>query len=631
MILLVSLFQIRLKNIPVQKKAKINEINNLDEAVLSFDYLDYYKDTASPNEIVKCRFYLYNSGNLTATNITITLLCKYENLTSFEVEDTLNLIYSINSGGYSSFQTFNIVKNKTGTYYYILNLKYNYTWNSTNYTKQLNSTTKQILVKLRYQPELRIEANVENGLTTLWMYFYNRELYVNLTYRISIYIPGFTNDTFTIIVPLYMTYKLFKYNLTFTPYHLNWWELLVYYSNGEIEKNRIISYDVSVNDSVGNNYSVLVNVFQSSIEKIDNNQLLIKVYMQVQFAWFWILIIILIFGTSIGAGILQSYVKKDVRKNDLIKGYNRLTIYTKKKPIEGNPTRLDLLKYRKDMIEWVRNRIGSEHLYNKLKYIYPGIITAAVISTISSFIIIIISLTFTNIIMVLIMIIIIIISVPTLIVIYLVDKNYFKKIFLQFTKENPHVGVIKEGTWIYLKKYKSLLGFITGFGFYSIFIFSFICIAFYNIHLTQNILNLYTNFLISGLIFGLIFGFIYFFTFNYQLPPWVFSLPIGLAFGYIFYINFDPNITPIIVPIFGYIAIFALIAYFIDRLILILIKKRLVISISNDLSEFFEENDKLYLPNWNFIYNIKRFKIFLKALKQVPLDLEIDGDYLIKK
>jgi hypothetical protein len=77
-------------------------------------------------------------------------------------------------------------------------------------------------------------------------------------------------------------------------------------------------------------------------------------------------------------------------------------------------------------------------------------------------------------------------------------------------------------------------------------------------------------------------------------------------------------------------AVIVVVGLLIDILILKIIKKSIIKSIVSDLQIFFNDQKELYLPNFKFIVNVKRFRIFSQAIKESGMDINIEGDYLKK-
>jgi hypothetical protein len=115
-----------------------NRVKLLDEANLIINNFYIQKDHASPSQPLYCYFILNNTGNVTAQDIKINLYYKTENI-SYQLDQSFNYNDTIEAGKKTSYIDLYIAKNTIGNYSYYLHVKYNYTWASTNYTKNMNS------------------------------------------------------------------------------------------------------------------------------------------------------------------------------------------------------------------------------------------------------------------------------------------------------------------------------------------------------------------------------------------------------------------------------------------------------------------------------------------------------------
>ncbi|MHA1252381.1 MAG: hypothetical protein ACTSRP_20525 [Candidatus Helarchaeota archaeon] len=609
----------------------------LDEANLIFQYLHITDNRVSPNEITKCNFYLNNTGNLTATDIIITLYCKYEN-SSYIPDQIINYSLPIQPSKTSNFLSFDIMKNKTGTYYYIIKVQYNYTWGVINYTKYLNSSIIQIIVGLQSTPTINLYLSVYSGKTSIIMEFHNWDGYVNLTYNFMIQIDDLDINpiNITVLVGPYTSNMTYIYDIIYSPDQLDWWEKFIYYTNFKIERKVTIHYEVSVNDSEGNKYSYInIYFYGSRFENIDASNFSVPVYLVYSFTYLqMIFFMIIILGGIFAFGYLITRFKSHKEPSEYEKLFSKITSesFIKRKPIENKVTRIELLSKRNDILKWMKDKPEFYSNYKKLKNIYPKIIAFLAIFMLVSFITLMVSIPFLNLILVYIMLINLILSVPCFVIFYKIDQKLLKNMYFLYIKDHPEIIVIKKDTWIYIKKYRSLPGFILGSIIYGALTYVLLIITLSKMGSSGDFFLFNIISLFGALFFGLLFGIIYYFLFNYTVNPTVYYAIFAFVFGYLWaMLNFDSNYIPIIIPIGIFSAIVILISFLINKLINTIINRYLLNTMISDLNNYFKENSELYLPNWNFLYDKHRFNLFIKGLDKTSFNLNIEGSYLIKK
>jgi len=285
-----------------------------DEANIIFSYYGASDTIAELFEPTYIYCILENLGNATAYNISISLLSRLETAPSFIIEEIQN--YSPLGPSKSSFLIeFPVQKSAVGNYSYIINVCYNYTSEAKTYQKTLNSTILQVLVVL-VMPSITFYGIVENGVTTLVAQFYNYNFYANLTYRFLIQLPDSAPEIFCIEVPgsLFnpnLTMRL-DYTITFNPNQLDFWDKLIYYWNGEIEREVRLFYQVSVNDTTGAVHPVSIE-FDGSITVINSTHFSLPLSLETNSMAFLGYILIIIVGI-IGFEILKGRVGKKEKK-----------------------------------------------------------------------------------------------------------------------------------------------------------------------------------------------------------------------------------------------------------------------------------------------------------------------------
>ncbi|MHA1311911.1 MAG: hypothetical protein ACTSQO_13435 [Candidatus Helarchaeota archaeon] len=609
-------------------------IEVLNEANLIFQFNYVSENPVSINKSFYIKFYLNNTGNLTAIDIYFTIYKKFGNSTDFNIIQKLNYSGSIAPNSLSSPQYCYLKENKIGTYYYKVEVQYNYTWNSTTYMKFENSSNFCVSVVM-YQPSVYFYIISRNGLTLIQIKFNNFNNYINLRYKLLIQISGSKLETYNFNIS-YSSAKTFIYNISLSPAQLNWWDKLIYYSNWKIEKRITLFYRILVNDSEGNNYnaSVQFNNYgngQTILIDAEHFNTLISLEFSLSFTEMCIFFIILI-CIIIGSSFLINYFRKSKTEDKLLPLFRKIQSYEKRKVIVVQFNQIELIKYRTRMINWIVSRTNSHFLYIKLKYIYPIITTVFIINSLVSFIFLIINTVLINLIFVYWSIVSLILSVILSLIFTIKNRHFFKQIFPQFCEENPDIELISKDTWLYTKKYRSLFDFLMGFGLYGIEISTiiFISLIFVAQYIIIDLFTLLMISLIGGLIFGLIIGLIYYYKFNYYINPIFFLGVISFTFGYIFTYSFNLNQIPFFIPLGIFLLLSLLIGYLINKFINKLIDKKYIRKIANDLKSFFEKNEKLYLPNLTWIKTLKNLKLLIKSLSFTDLDLIIKNEYLVK-
>lgn len=600
-----------------------------DEAEIAFISFWESGNRAEPFEPVYIYCMLRNLGNTTASNISLSLLSKSDNISGYMTEAVQNCS-PLAPSRISPLFIFPAQKSDSGNYSYLINVRYNYTSGTSTYQKSLNSTSLKIEVKLRCIPSISFYASVQSGITTFTARFYNYNYYTNLTYRFLIQKPNSAPEIFRIEVPGCVFNPNFTirldYVIGFAPDQLNIWDRLIYFWNGEIKRGITLFYQVDVNDTAGTVYPIDLDFTFSHIIEINSTLLLVPLSLEgntMGSIWF----ILIFFAGLVGVMMIVVHIDKKREKSTLkvpVEAKDDKKVY-----VLGHLTNVDLIVEQNNILAWLKSQEKYSSLYENLKMINYTIIGLA-ITFVTFFVLIILSLSIQN----FILLWITVVALPSCIIAIVVLNKFklkqLKTVFPQYSEDHPNIEVIHEGTSIYSKTYKSTRGFIVGFLSYlgiTEVLFYLILVKFLQVSLAILIS------LIGAILFALIFGLIFYGLTQYDKSIAFFpGISVFILLGVIltlFY--FDPNQVPVFIPLVIFIPIFLLGIYLLNKLIYRIIEPQIIRYLIKDLTDYFADQQEIYLPKWTWISNPVNFPLLLKAISASSLNLRIKESKLVKE
>lgn len=297
-----------------------------------------------------------------------------------------------------------------------------------------------------------------------------------------------------------------------------------------------------------------------------------------------------------------------------------------RKYVKNRYGHFDLAFELKNIMKWLETKPKYSALSEKLRLIkYMGIPLG--IMAIVFFLTAIFSLTLTNFTLSMVVGIIALGSIIALIIVIKITNKLIRSVFTEYCLETPEIELIEDGSWIYFKKYRSILGFTVAFTIYTIITGTvlFVVISYFFLSLSMGLL-----FIPFSALFGLIFGAIFGTLWSHRksaMPLYFLSVTLSPFLFYpIFFTQFDPIRLLLLISL----VLILVGCYFVNKLIYRILESNIFRRIADDLSNYFESHNSIHVPTWKWMASENHFPLLFKAIDRYSLHFTIENDYLKK-